>query len=335
MSDAWNDARFLASVEWRALKYHPREWLLLSGNRLLLSSVVLFAVLVMLYGAVLQGLIPFRRETPLLYLLFALISGNFTLITIVVSLSQFILTRHLESPGEVREQVNDMLAYRREVGETSRRATPPVTPSDFFAMLFHTLRHEVRVLERDDRAATGPDGTIQRGLDELTRGLDHHASYVIDLLERSEVGLVFALFSTLSADYERYLYIAWYLQSEHTEDLSASTVETLDQLVTTLKQIDVARRVFKTAFIQAELASLSRRLLYIGLPVLVATLVLMLLFTAPASVPTSSAFLSAIIPAVVTAGLAPIVLLAAYVLRLATVARRTASMYPFTTPFDR
>jgi hypothetical protein len=32
----------------------------------------------------------------------------------------------------------------------------------------------------------------------------------------------------------------------------------------------------------------------------------------------------------VTAGFAPILLLTAYILRLATVARRTTSMYPFT-----
>lgn len=335
MSDAWSDARFLLGVEWRALKYHPREWLLLSGNRLVLSCVFLLAVLTLLYGAALEGLVPFRRQTPVLYLLFALISGNFTLITIVVSLSQFILTRHLESPGEVRDRVNDMLAYRQEVGESTHRSALPVTPSQFFETLFLTLRHDVRRLEREDPMSALDDEEVQRGLDELTRGLDHHASYVLDILDRSEVALVFVLFSTLSADYERYLYIAWYLQSEHADDLSAQSVEILDRLVETLRQVDVARRIFKTAFIQSELASLSRRLLYIGLPVLVATLVLMLMFTTPTPVPISQGFLSIVIPLVVTIGLAPIVLLAAYILRLATVARRTASMYPFTTPFDR
>jgi len=37
---------------------------------------------------------------------------------------------------------------------------------------------------------------------------------------------------------------------------------------------------------------------------------------------------------VVTAGFAPIVLLTAYILRLATVVHRTAAMYPFTTRYN-
>lgn len=42
--------------------------------------------------------------------------------------------------------------------------------------------------------------------------------------------------------------------------------------------------------------------------------------------------LTVLIPAMVTVSLAPLALLVAYVLRLATVAKRTAAISPFTTP---
>jgi hypothetical protein len=88
-------------------------------------------------------------------------------------------------------------------------------------------------------------------------------------------------------------------------------------------------------FIQTELASLSRALLYIGLPVLVVTVLVTLLFTAETGPAIAPDVLAVIFPAVVTAGFAPLVLLAAYIIRLATVVKRTAAMYPFTTRGER
>ncbi|NIS33534.1 MAG: hypothetical protein GWN07_23650, partial [Actinobacteria bacterium] len=70
---------------------------LLTGSRLWVTAGVLAVVAGLLWGAVLTGLAPMAERTPILFLLFALISGNVTLITIVVSISQFVLSRHLES----------------------------------------------------------------------------------------------------------------------------------------------------------------------------------------------------------------------------------------------
>lgn len=55
----------------------------------------------------------------------------------------------------------------------------------------------------------------------------------------------------------------------------------------------------------------------------------MLAYSAPGDPPLPPSVLAGAIPAVVTLGFLPFVLLTAYVLRLATVARRTAAAYPF------
>jgi hypothetical protein len=338
MSTRWN-VRFGVAVEWYVLKRRPREWFLLSGSRLAVTAVGLLVVSATVWTAVVTGLIPLEAETPVLFLLFALISGNFTLITIVISISQFVLARHLESPGEIREKMDEMVQYRREVGATTGRRVVPVAPAEFVRLLFRTIARRVEALSAELTSAsatekTAVDDEVGAELNALVRGLGEHVEYVIALLNHPSTGLNYALFATLNASYEQDIYDAWRLRTEHPRSLPDPVVDALDDLVEGLEQIDVARRVFKTVFIQSELAALSRILLYIGIPVQVATVVLLLLFTGPDGWVFSPAALRFVIPTIVTVGFAPILLLAAYILRLATVARRTASMYPFTNQAD-
>jgi hypothetical protein len=305
-----------------------REWLLLTGNRLVVSGVLLLIVAVAVVGAVAIGFAPLRAATPILFLLFALISGNFVLITIVVSLNQFVLSRHLESPDEIKQRMDEMLGYRREVGESTSKNVLPITPSGFLTVLFLNIGRLQRDLERE--ASDVVDDSVRQLLLELTGELGTHASDVLDLLTRTNRGVRAALFATLNEDYASYIFVAYHLESEHDAALGEDTTTLLARLVRSLEQVDVARRFFKTIFIQSELASLSRRLLYIGLPVQLVTVVMMLSFTAPGEGGPSTGVLTVVIPAIVIAGFAPIVILTAYILRLSTVAQRTAVMYPFT-----
>lgn len=318
-----------SSAGWRVSEHRPLEWFLLTGSRLHVSIVLLLVVACAVWGAVLTGLAPLRERTPMLYLLFALVSGNFALITIVVSLSQFVLARHLESPDEIRDRMNEMVGYRREVGEVARQQVLPVTPSGFLTVLFHSIGRRVHdIRSRSDSVA---DERARERIAELASGLESHVDHVVDLLDASNGGVKTALFATLNTSYAPYIYGAWHLQSEHRADIPDDANDALDGLVRGLEQVEVARRFFKTVLIQSELASLSRLLLYVGLPVQLATVVIMLLFTATSGVGVSTPVLSVAIPLVVTLGFAPIVLLAAFILRLATVAQRTAAMYPFTS----
>ncbi|WP_318567152.1 hypothetical protein [Salinigranum marinum] len=204
-------------------------------------------------------------------------------------------------------------------------------------LLFRSIDPKGEALSAElaaDEAASPESERLVAEVDALVAGLDEHVEYVIAHLTRPNTGLNYALFATLNAEYERYIYGAWRLRTEHADALPEAVVDALDGLVEGLEQVDVARRMFKTAFIQSELAALSRTLLYIGIPVQVGTVVLMLLFTAPAGTAVAPATHRLLIPTVVTVGFAPIILLAAYILRLATIAKRTASMYPFTNQLD-
>jgi hypothetical protein len=82
-------------------------------------------------------------------------------------------------------------------------------------------------------------------------------------------------------------------------------------------------------------AELSRFLLYVGLPAQIAAVVVILLYTEPGTAPPlARPLLAVVVPGVVTAGFAPFLVLAAYVIRLTVVARRTANQFPFSSRLD-
>lgn len=310
------------------LEYRPAEWFLLSGNRLVVSAGLLAVAGALFGGVVLAGLAPLTERTPVLFLIFALIGGNFTLITIVVSISQFILSRHLQSPGEIREQLEEMISYRRTVGQVTRQDVLPVTPKGFALLLFRSIERDSERLRTADWDPE--DAAIRTEVESAVVELDAHAGHVIDLLDGREGSVRNALFATLNANYSLFFYDAYRLRTDHGEDLPAEVTDALSRLEQHVEQVDIARRYFKSVFIQSELSALTRLLLYAGPPIQVVLVALMLVYTAPPDAFALDPVLPVLVPLLVTLGFAPFAFLTAYILRLSTVVRRTTVMYPFT-----
>lgn len=324
------DRRSWLAFEAELFRYDPLEWVVLTGDRRLVSLLELLVLAAAFAAVVLSGLVPLRQETPILFLLFALISANFTLIAIVTSLSQFLLGRRLESPGEIREKTRETVAYREDVGGTIGRDLMPVEPAAFYLVLYRSVRGELDELERI--SSQGRTRRVRGELEQLVSELRTHTDYVIGLLGRPESGLKHALFTSLTADYEEAVHRTWYLRTEHAEEFTEEVLDPLDRLTETLEHIEVASRMFRTAFIESEVAELSRYLLYVGLPVQLSAVVVMLLYTAPGSEPPfDPVVLSVLVPGILTAGFAPFLVLASYVVRLTIVARRTADTFPFSS----
>jgi len=316
--------------EFELFRHNPREWVVLTGDRVLVAVLGFLALAAVLAGIVLSGLVPFRKDTPVLFLLFALVAANFTLIAIVTSLSQLVLGRRLESPGEIRQKIAETVDYREEVGRSIGESVVPVQPDAFLLALYREASVELETLESlqmEERTqlARGELGT-------LVEDLGTHCDYVIGILKRPSSGLKHALFVSLSADYESTVHRAWHLQWEHADEFTDEAAEPLGRLAGTLQHIEVASRLFKTVFIESELSELSRFLLYVGFPAQLAAVALTLVYTAPGPEPPLAVpVLRVLVPAVIAAGFAPFVLLSSYVIRLTVVARRTADTFPFSS----
>jgi hypothetical protein len=318
------------AFELELFRYDPIEWLLLTGDRVLVTGVALVGLSAVLAALVVLGGIPFRKETPILFLLFALIAANFTLIAIVTSLSQFVLGRRLESPGEIRRKINETIAYREDVGGAVGQSVIPVRPDAFFLMLYREVDRSLESLRVQQ--LEGRTRMAREELNELITDLQTHCSYVIGVLTRPSSGVKHALFVSLNADYENAVYRAWHLQWDHGDEFAEGAAEPLARLAETLQHIEVAGRLFKTVFIEAEVAELARFLLYLGIPVQLAAVGLTLVYTAPGTAPPLPvSTLRVLVPAVIAAGFSPFLLLSAYVVRFSIVARRTADSFPFSS----
>jgi len=319
--------------ELELFRHDPGEWLVLTGNRVLVAALALWVLMALLAGIVLSGLVPLWKETPVLFLLFALIAANFTLIAIVTSLSQFVLGRRLESPGEIRRKIDETIDYREEVGRDIGERVTPVQPDRFLLALYRSAQTELEVLEQFH--LEGRTRIAREDLEILVNDLRRHCAYVVSVLESPVSGVKHALFVSLQTDYENAVHHTWHLQWERAEEFTQEAAEPLANLAGTLQHIEVAVRLFKTVFIESEVAELSRFLLYLGFPVQLSAVVLTLIYTAAGTAPPlPDPVLKLVVPVVVAAGFAPFLLLGSYVVRLTVVARRTADTFPFSSQLD-
>lgn len=308
-----------------------RQWLLLDGSRWQIASGVLVVVFVLLSALSATDLLYLRSRIAMFYIFSALVGGNLTLITVVISINQLILSRQLESPGEVEDELEDVTEYRREVEADTETPLAPIQPSNFLHLLLERCREDVRSFE----AGTTPtdDEQLRREVDRFSGRVLDHLDEASGLLER-ELSLFNALTPTLVANYGEYIHDARRLQLRYSDTLPEDAIESLDAVIDRLRELDVARQYFKSLYIQEELAYLSKMILYVGVPVEVLSIVMVLVFARPASLAISLPALAVLASVAIAISLSPLAILFAIVLRVATVAQHTIAVAPFTAPTD-
>lgn len=308
----------------------PYEWFALVGNRLVLAGLLTSAFALSVLVLMAADVVDVRNATEMLYVFQVLVGGNLTLLTIVLSINQLVLSREFKTPGELQEQIRNVIAYRDDVEETTDRDAVPVTPSGFlFVLLAETQDTAERLdelIEKSDRDQFSDE------VHALLVDLVTHTDETKAVLDRSQRGIFSALVVTLETNYSHQLNEVQRLQTAHEGDLPPDVLETFDELRESLKQIDIARQYFKSIYMQSELAVLSQVLLFVGLPAVGSALLVLLVYASATGTPISVNYMEALVPFVVTLGFSPLALLFAYVLRIATVAQLTVAITPFTTP---
>ncbi|AUV80755.1 hypothetical protein C2R22_03035 [Salinigranum rubrum] len=303
------------------------RFVFITGNRLLIAAGMLGAVYGLLVGVdVFIGGVNQEQVAPLLYLFSALVGGNFTLITIILSISQLVISRQLGSPGELREQIEGTNAYREAIEETMNLEVAPVTPTEFLHMLHDS---SAEIIDQAQEHLDTVDGERRDELIAHTERLDEQIDAVITSVSNPDVSVFGALAVTLSTNHGESIYQLRQLRAKHGDAYPEEVNEALDDLVVRLKQIDVARQYLKTVYVQQELAALSRHLLYVGVPAVVVSVFVLRTFAVGFDV-FSPEMLFGVVPLAITVAIAPLAVLFAYVLRLASVAERTIAITPFT-----
>ncbi|OIB56308.1 hypothetical protein [Natrialba sp. SSL1] len=296
------------------------RWLLLTGNRLLVAVVVL-ALLSIIAG--IAGFGPVRENhSPLYYLLGSLVAGNITLITVVVSINQLVISRDFGTPGELQREIRETLAFHRSATNGSAAS---LTPAGFLRAAIADLDRTTAELGTD-----APEETpLQESLLAVRERLQAHTDRVSARLGSDDDSLrtvVLAIYPVRYLDYVQDLYS---IQATHTARSSAHTDDRLAQTVVALESLDIARYYFLSMYIQQELSRLSRLLVYAGLPAIALAGGSLVHLSGYDGGATLSGASTTIVTATLLFGLFPIALLAAAVLRISTIAQSISI-----TPFD-
>lgn len=316
----------------RADESRVKLWILTEANRLLVVALFLALVvgLLLAVGLLVSDPVAFLEEgDPIETSFQAFIGATITGVTIVVTLTQLVLSQELGAVGDQRERMQGAMQFREDTADLLDESVSPPEPADFLRSLL-TVTH--------DRAETLRDSA---GDDTRLGDLAHSVAENADGVRESLSGARFGQFEVISAalnfNYSWKLYAARRLRagesgdSSDEADLSGDQQSALDDLIAALELFGPTREHFKTLYFQWELIDLSRVILVASIPALVVSASMVLYYevgSLPALVPGLPTPVLVVSLAIGFAVL-PFAVLLSYVLRIATVAKRTLSIGPF------
>jgi len=254
----------------------------------------------------------------------AFVGATITGVTLVVTLNQLVLSQEFGAVGDQRERMEAATDFRADVAAVIDEPTSPAEPSAFLRALVEATGDRAR--ELGERADSGLDDPTRERVQSLTDTITTDAEAVGDRLDGTAFGTFTLLSAALDFDYSRKLSATRALVDGEA-DLNDEQTAAADALAETLSLFGPAREHFKTLYFQWELITLSQVILATALPSLLVS-VSMVLFYQPGAIG-GLAELTAVAGAVALA-LLPFLVLIVYVVRIATVTRRTLSIGPFT-----
>ncbi len=335
------------------------RWFLLSGNRLLVSLVVLLGIGLAFVATAALGLATVTRPSRMMWYLNGTVNGLLTLVPIAVGVNQIVLSHEFGSIQDLYQRRTDVTEFRERV---ERHTDAPVTSShasDLFATLLAAVSETAAELRRgrDGSAGRANERASWEGDERPSEGVDDHSSEEVDerLAERiesvarsidKEATRVNAELTGDDPDMLRTLLIVLtYDDSSSFDDVrrlrheipdtDRDAAERLQRIEELLSEIDAARQYLKTVVVERQLARLSRLLVYSGLFSVTVALLGIFTYRDVAGVTAPHAVLVVAAGLLVVATLLPLAILSAYILRVATIARWTAAFGPFVPGSDR
>ncbi len=301
------------------------KWVLVDGDRMFLTiggSVALFGLFLLLH---LFGVVAFTNDDSITRMASGMIAGTFSLVTLVVSVNQLILSEEFTPAGEFRDRRGSVLEFRQDVAAATGVPAAPAEPTRLLELIATDIRQRAGVLA---------DAVDDNDNEEYRDQIVHYAASVTDSAEQidetlssAEVNTLDALSAAVEYDDLRQLYAARHFRNE-APALSAETSQAFDELIETLQLFSTAQEQFKTIYLQRELTRFSQLTIYCGVPAVLASVLIALLHGATGGTTITPAYLPYVTSLLATVVFVPLILLGSYILRTATLTRRTAAVGP-------
>jgi hypothetical protein len=303
----------------------PVEWLLVGGNRFVVTAGILGVIALWFLGLNQLGIIAFQNDDSVTRLAGGMIAGTFSLVTLVVSINQMILSREFSSAGEARDRLDNVMGFRENIEEMSNTPASPASPVALFYLLVESINTRASKLAEtvDDH-----DEERQNLIESYVSGVEDSTQRVGDTLKNAEFGTFDVVSAAANYNDAWQIYAARHLDNRYEDELSEETHEAFEELIDALELFNVARTHFKTTYMQRELTQFSRLTLYCGLPSVFSAMTIGFLYADIGGVAIDPTLLPYVVTALIVVVASPLALMAAYILRTATLIRRTASIGP-------
>jgi hypothetical protein len=311
----------------RGLTGRIARWFLLTGNRLSVSFVFLLGIGAAFVATVALDVATVTSPNRVMWYLNGTVNGLLTLVPITVGVNQIVLSHELGSIQDLYDRRTDITNFRERVEERTGVSVSSPHASAFFSALLASVSDTAGSLQRRAERHTAGDRTSAE-IGTVAESVAAEADRVNDEITPNETDMLRTFLALLTYDNSRQFYEIRRLQSE-TSDRGGPTAERLQELHELLVEIDAARQFLKTVVVERQLARLSRLLVYTGVPAVTVAAIGIFSYRDVAGLTLPHVFLVGVAGTMIVATLVPFAVLAAYVLRVATIALRTAAFGPF------
>lgn len=319
-----------SSHEENTVQGRLKRWILLKGNRLVLTAGIASGVFILTYGLIRAGVIAVGPESTFKTTMGSgVTAGLFTVITVTLTINQLISSRIFGTPGELQDEFQGSRQIRERVAELAADPETPVNTTRFMSFVGETLYQQV---ERFEREVGQSDLESSDEIEEYVGPLLDFAEQIRSITDQMSPITVLSIMAG-----PRY---AWHImktkrfQTKHSDDLAEDAQTTLEAIYNLLEIISISRQYYKTIALQQEFARLSRLLIYTGLPAILTALYVTLVYRTAPMTTLPPAYLPVVASGAITIVLVPLVILLVELLRIATILRYTVSVGPFVPPTE-
>lgn len=302
---------------------------LVGANRALVAALFLLLVpAALLFGAFLHPT-PFEHalveRAPIQGLYEALVISTVTGATLVLTLTQLVLSEEFGPVGEQRRRIDEAVTFQRDVEALLPGAGRPPTPAGLLEAVMGALEDRADLLQEAIRGIEDPD--LREEIEAYLAGLRRDARLTASKLEPASFGRFGTIEAVFSFDVSAILHETRRLRASFVSTQQSRVCPSFDDIEAVLEVFASARAHVKALYFQHELADLSRWIIYTSFPAIVVA-VASLLFFDPTAI--DSGWTALTIAAVtISVSLAPFAILLSYILRLVKVTHSTFSRSPF------
>ncbi|MFC6906937.1 hypothetical protein [Halalkalicoccus tibetensis] len=330
-TDAESDIGTANTMRERSNESRIKLWLVLNGSRPLVTGLLAVGFFVSFVGIGALFIPNFestlRSDDMINYMFSTMISAIITGTTLVVTISQLVISQENGPLGEQRERMSNTMDFR-EYTEEMIGSPSPADPSAFLHDIVNLSERQAKLLR--ESITDNDDEQLKAKVDEYTESLIGNAQEVQDQLDGASFGSFDVVTASLNYNYGTKIFHLERIANDHPDSLSDEDMTLLDELKSTLSMFGPAREHIKTLYFEWALIDLSQLILYVSVPALLVA-GSMLGFYSGISFPNTTVGVNnsiLIVGAAFTVTLLPFFLLISYIARVATVAKRTLAIGP-------